>query len=178
LQHGAKGFKGIGLDFIDYGYNYRFTELQSVMGIKQLKKIESIIKDRNQIRLVYIKNLFKLGFVPQKIFKNVFFNNQTVAFKVSNRQLRDGLIKFLKRNEIETTIGYYSLSNTTYYKKKYNSQQKNSNHLISHRFVMCNISGCKYTYKEMNLFLESVILILHSIFWLIFLNSFNQLSFW
>jgi dTDP-4-amino-4,6-dideoxygalactose transaminase len=126
LQHGAKGFKGVGLDFIDYGYNYRFTELQSVMGIKQLKKIELIIKDRNKIRLIYIKNLFKSGFIPQKIFKNVNFNNQTIAFKVSSRQLRDGLIKFLKKNEIETTIGYYSLSNTTYYKKKYNSQQKNS----------------------------------------------------
>jgi dTDP-4-amino-4,6-dideoxygalactose transaminase len=157
LQHGAKGFKGVGLDFVDYGYNYRFTELQSVMGIKQLKKIESIIKDRNQIRLVYIKNLFKLGFVPQKIFKNIFFNNQTVAFKVSNRQLRDGLIKFLKKNQIETTIGTYSLSNTTYYKKKYNSQQKNSKILQDTTIALPCYKGLdiKKVIEKINLFIKN-----------------------
>lgn len=157
LQHGAKGFKGIGLDFVEYGYNYRFTELQSAMGIKQLKKIESIIKGRNQIRLIYIKNLFKLGFVPQKILKNVFFNNQTVAFKVSNLQLRDGLIKFLKKNEIETTIGYYSLSNTTYYKKKYNSQQKNSKILQDTTIALpCYKElDIKKVIKKINLFIKN-----------------------
>jgi dTDP-4-amino-4,6-dideoxygalactose transaminase len=45
---------------------------------------------------------------------------------MKNNKLRDRLIKFLKRNNIETTIGYYSLSNTTYYKKKYSAQQRNS----------------------------------------------------
>jgi len=157
LQHGANGFKGIGLDFVDYGYNYRFTELQSVMGIKQLKKIESIIKSRNQIRLIYIKNLFKLGFVPQKIFKNVFFNNQTLAFKVSNLQLRDGLIKFLKKNEIETTIGYYSLSNTSYFKKKYNSQQKNSKILQDTTIALPCYDGLdiKKVIKKINLFIKN-----------------------
>ena len=126
LQHGAKGLKGMGLNFIDYGYNYRFTELQSIMSSKQLRKINVIIKSRNKIRLIYIKELSKLDFVPQKIDKNVFFNNQTIAFKVKNNRLRDRLIKFLKKNNIEATIGYYSLSNTTYYKKKYHSEQKNS----------------------------------------------------
>ena len=157
LQSGAKGFKGTGLDFVDYGYNYRFTELQSVMGIKQLKKIDSIIKDRNQNRLIYIKNLLKLGFVPQKIFKNVFFNNQTVAFKVSNLQLRDGLIKFLKKKEIETTIGYYSLSNTTYYKKKYNSQQKNSKILQDTTIALPCYKGLdiKKVIEKINLFIKN-----------------------
>ena len=67
LQHGANGFKGVGLDFVDYGYNYRFTELQSAMGINQLKKINRIIEYRNKIRLVYIKNLFKLGLIKRRI---------------------------------------------------------------------------------------------------------------
>ena len=126
LQHGAKGFKGNILDFIDYGYNFRFTELQSVMASRQLIKIKSIIKSRNSLRLRYIKKLCHKNFIPQKIEKNVYFNNQTIAFRMQNNKLRDGLIKFLKINNIETTIGYYSLSNTTYYKKKYFSQQTNS----------------------------------------------------
>jgi dTDP-4-amino-4,6-dideoxygalactose transaminase len=126
LSHGAKGFKGIILDFIDYGYNYRFTELQSVMGLHQLKKIYKIIESRNKVRQCYIKELCHKNFIPQKIDENVYFNNQTIAFRMQNNKLRNRLIKFLKKNNIETTIGYYSLSNTTYYKKKYNSQKLNS----------------------------------------------------
>ncbi len=126
LQHGAKITKGIGLNFVDYGYNYRFTELQSVMGIQQLKKISRIIKSRNYIRLQYIKHLSKIDFIPQKIDSNVFFNNQTIVFRMKNKNLRNGLINFLKKKKIETTIGYYSLSNTFYYKKKYKQNRINS----------------------------------------------------
>ena len=130
LSNGAKknggNIKGIILDFIDYGYNYRFTELQSAMGLKQLKKINKIIKSRNKIRQRYIKELCHTNFIPQKIDENVYFNNQTIAFRMQNNKLRNQLIKFLKKNNIETTIGYYSLSNTTYYKKQYNSQMLNS----------------------------------------------------
>ena len=126
LQHGAKTTKGVGLKFVDYGYNYRFTELQSVMGIQQLKKISKIIKSRNKIRFQYIKHLSKIGLIPQKINSNVFFNNQTIVFRMKNKNLRNGLINFLKKKKIETTIGYYSLSNTFYYKKKYKQNRVNS----------------------------------------------------
>ena len=127
------------------------------MGINQLKKINRIIEYRNKIRLVYIKNLFKLGFIPQKIFKNAFFNNLTLAFRVPNPQLRDGLIKFLKKNNIETTIGYYSLSNTTYYKKKYNFQQKNSKILQDTTIALPCYKGLdvKIVIKKINLFINN-----------------------
>jgi perosamine synthetase len=96
------------------------------MGLKQLKKINKIIKSRNKIRQRYIKELCDTNFIPQKIDENVYFNNQSIVFRMQNNKLRNQLIKFLKKNNIETTIGYYSLSNTTYYKKKYNSQMLNS----------------------------------------------------
>jgi len=125
LNHGAKVTNGK-FDFVDYGYNYRLPELQCVMGIKQFKKLDEIVVSRNLIRNKYIEGLSPLGFEIQTIRKNVVYNVQSLVFKVPVNIRRDDLIKYLKYNEIETTIGTYCLSATTYNKNKYNDVQKNA----------------------------------------------------
>lgn len=129
LFHGAKGLKGMALDFVDYGYNFRLPELQAIMGRKQLAKIEDIVDERNRIRSAYIAQLEPLGFVPQRIGKNVRYNVQSLVFRVPESVDRDHLIGYLKANQIETTIGTYSLSATTYYRERYGDVQPNSNKL-------------------------------------------------
>ena len=62
-------------------------------------------------------------FEVQKIINNVVYNVQSLVFKVPLNIKRDDLVKFLKENEVETTIGTYCLSGTTYYKNKYNDVQ-------------------------------------------------------
>jgi len=128
LNHGAKIENGK-FDFVDYGYNYRLPELQCVMGIKQVQKLDSIVKSRNAIRDEYIKKLEPLGFKAQKISDKVVFNVQSLVFKVPENINRDELVKYLKENGIETTLGTYCLSGTTYYKNKYNDVQKNAQYL-------------------------------------------------
>ena len=125
LNHGAKVTNGK-FDFVDYGYNYRLPELQCVMGIKEFQKLDEIVASRNLIRDKYIEGLSPLGFEIQTIKKNVEYNVQSLVFKVPVNISRDDLIKYLKYNEIETTIGTYCLSATTYYKNKYNDVQKNA----------------------------------------------------
>ncbi|MDA9963513.1 aminotransferase class I/II-fold pyridoxal phosphate-dependent enzyme, partial [Gammaproteobacteria bacterium] len=44
LAAGASGIKGRGLDFIDYGYNFRMSEIQALLGWMQLLKLDEIIK--------------------------------------------------------------------------------------------------------------------------------------
>lgn len=128
LNHGAVVNDGK-FDFVDFGYNYRLPELQCVMGIKQFQKLDSIVKSRNAIREEYIKGLIVLGFKTQNVFKDVVFNVQSLVFTVPQDIDRDSLIKYLKENGIETTIGTYCLSGTTYYKNKYSSVQPNSKYL-------------------------------------------------
>jgi perosamine synthetase len=128
LNHGAIVSNGK-FDFIDFGYNYRLPELQCVMGIKQFQKLDSIIKSRNIIREKYIKELADLGFKVQNVSKDVMYNVQSLVFTVPQNIDRDSLVKYLKENGIETTIGTYCLSNTTYYKNKYNCVQANAQHL-------------------------------------------------
>lgn len=125
LNHGAVVNDGK-FDFVDYGYNYRVPELQCVMGIKQLKKLDEIVKSRNKIREEYIKALTTLGFEVQEASGDIVYNVQSLVFKVPSHIKRDELIKYLKENEIESTIGTYCLSSCTYYAKKYNDIQPNA----------------------------------------------------
>jgi perosamine synthetase len=129
LFHGAKGLKGMALDFVDYGYNFRLPELQAIMGRKQLAKIEDIVDQRNRIRSAYIAHLESLGFVPQQIGKNVRHNVQSLVFKVPEGCDRDGLILGLRKTGVESTIGTYALSSGTYYARKYADPQMNSSKL-------------------------------------------------
>ena len=96
------------------------------MGIKQFQKLDEIVASRNEIREEYIKGLTPLGFEIQTITKNIVYNVQSLVFKVPINISRDDLIKYLKVNEIETTIGTYCLSGTTYYSNKYNDVQPNA----------------------------------------------------
>ena len=128
LSHGAKVTDGK-FDFVDYGYNYRVPELQCVMGIKQLKKLDEIVKSRGLIREQYIQALGPLGFQVQKISEDIVYNVQSLVFKIPATIKRDELVKYLKENGIETTIGTYCLSGGTYYAKKYNNIQPNAMYL-------------------------------------------------
>ena len=128
LNHGAI-YKNNKFDFIQPGYNYRMTEFQSVMGIESLTKLDKVIQSRIKIKEKYIKLLSPLGFTPQKLQNEAYHNIQSVIFKVPELVKRDDLILFLKKHNIESTLGTYCLSNTTYYKTKYNKVQSNALYL-------------------------------------------------
>lgn len=122
LAHGANGMKGVVLDFVNYGYNFRLSELQAVMGRKQLAKIDAIVSERNAVRDQYVRQLSKLGFVAQKMGDDVIYNVQSMVFRVPEGCDRDRLIADL-RGRVETTIGTYALSASTYFAKKYQNIQ-------------------------------------------------------
>ena len=124
LSAGSSGKKDVGLEFSDYGFNYRLTEIQSLMGWKQLDNIDQIISERNIIKDFYIEHLKEIGFIPQKINQNIKHNVQSVVFRVPESVKRNDLVKFLYENKIESTLGTYSLAlqatikkNTTKYRK-------------------------------------------------------------
>tara|TARA_B100000212_G_scaffold340234_1_gene320358 strand:+ start:4681 stop:5775 length:1095 start_codon:yes stop_codon:yes gene_type:complete len=129
LKHGASSRTDYGLIFSDFGYNFRLSEIQSLLGYVQLKKLKQIISERNKIRDTYIKYLYPLGFVPQKIEKGALFNCQSIVFKIPKGINRNKLINFLKTQGIESTLGTYSMSSNSYFLDKYKVICKNSNFL-------------------------------------------------
>lgn len=125
LNHGSIFHEGK-FDFVDFGYNYRLPELQAVMGIKQIHKLNHIVHSRNALRDAYMKHLIPLGFEVQAVTSDVIYNVQSLVFKVPPHISRDALIQSLRQHGVETTLGTYCLSGTTYYASKYNSVQPNA----------------------------------------------------
>jgi len=149
LNHGAIVKNGK-LDFIESGYNYRMSELQAVMGIKQLLKLDEIAKNRRIVRDNYIKLLEPLGFESQNIGSDVVYNVQSIVFKVPKNVDRDSLIQYLKENGVESTIGTYCLSNTTYYKNRYNNIQKQAKYLEENTITLPCYDGVDVEFEYYN----------------------------
>ena len=140
LAHGAQGMKGMALDFVDYGYNFRLSELQAVMGRKQLAKIDAIVDERNALRQRYVAQLAPLGFVAQATGDDVRHNVQSLVFKVPTGCDRDALITRL-RGQVETTIGTYALSSGSYFLRKYQTPQPVAAHLEANTITFPCYSG-------------------------------------
>lgn len=122
-NHGAWGMKGKGLDFVDYGYNYRMSEIQALMGWKQLAKLNDIIIDRNLIANCFENILSEYGFKKQHVADNAIHNIQSLVFEVPSYIQRNALIDYLNEQDVESTIGTYCLSGCTYFRDKYNDVQ-------------------------------------------------------
>jgi dTDP-4-amino-4,6-dideoxygalactose transaminase len=99
------------------------------MGRKQLAKIDSIVDERNQVRDAYRSLLEPMGFLPQRVNADVRFNVQSLVFSVPPDCNRNRLIAGLKASGIESTIGTYAMSASTYYARKYAVQNTNSHWL-------------------------------------------------
>lgn len=143
MNHGSVVIDGK-FDFVDVGFNYRLPELQAVMGIKQLRKLNQIVKERNAIKNLYVDFLTPLGFKPQGVANNVVHNIQSLVFVVPDKVDRDGLIAKLKSNGIEAVLGTYCMSGCTYYKNKYNDVQPNSKFLNDNTITLPCYDGLDF----------------------------------
>jgi len=69
-----------------------------------------------------------------------------LVFIVPNNVKRDDLVKYLKAQEIESTIGTYCLSGGTYYKNKYNDIQPNAKYLEQNTITLPCYDGVDVEY--------------------------------
>lgn len=129
LAHGASGFNGVGLDFVEFGYNFRLPELQAIMGRKQLAQLDAVIDRRNAMRDAYTAALTPLGFIVQAVHPEVRYNVQSMVFRVPEACDRDGLVAALKADGVETTLGTYALSHGTYFARRYGTRNPNATQL-------------------------------------------------
>jgi len=126
LMHGANGIRGLGLDFVTFGYNYRMSEIQALMGHVQLTDLDRIIVSRQKIFADYSHRLRQFGFIPQRCGQECEHNIQSAVLTIPENTNQQAIAKYLASHNIEATLGTYCLSGTTYYKKKYKDVQPNA----------------------------------------------------
>ena len=85
------------------GYNFKFTDLQAVIGIEQMKKLQLRVDRKKEILKQY---KFLLAEVTDIKFFNQDLNYTTPWFIDVFAERREELINFLKENGIETRIMY------------------------------------------------------------------------
>jgi perosamine synthetase len=115
-----------GLDFIDYGYNFRLPDLQAIMILKQLPKLDALVLKRNEFKKNLSKLMNSIGFKEQKVNLEDLHNVQSLVYTVPEKMNRNQLIRRLREIGLESTLGTYSLSAGTYFKEKYGVLNKNS----------------------------------------------------
>ncbi|MBK8382328.1 MAG: DegT/DnrJ/EryC1/StrS family aminotransferase [Ignavibacteria bacterium] len=62
-------------DHLEFGYNYRMTDIQAAIGIRQLEKLDWIINERRKIALRYIEELKDIDCIKLPIEKEGYFSN-------------------------------------------------------------------------------------------------------
>ena len=105
----------------DLGWNYRFTNLQSAIGLAQLEKLNKFINKKRRIGKFYNNGLskiksFNLPLDKTKYAKNIYWVYGILLKKNSNISL-ETLMKKLKDSGIETRNFFWPLHKQPVFKK-------------------------------------------------------------
>jgi perosamine synthetase len=105
------------------GYNFKFTDIQAVIGLEQMKKLPWRVERKKAILQCYkdnLKNVNKIQFFEQDL------ENTTPWFIDSFVEDREGLMTFLKENNIGSRVMYPPINKQTAY-------NMNGEHTVSNK---------------------------------------------
>lgn len=98
------------------GYNYRITDIQSALGISQLKKLDKFIKNRHLIVTWYEAELraIKKLILPQEVAGN-YSGWHLYVIRVRDSKIRNKLMLYLKKRGIGVNFHYPAIYSHPYY---------------------------------------------------------------
>lgn len=129
-----KTFGKKGTKFMDVGTNYKLSDIQSAVGLIQLKKIEKIITKRQEQAKIYDELFSKISFIEkQKPTQKSRHTYQSYVCIISKQGIRNKIMKKLQQVNVETQIGTYALHCLPAF-KKYSKEGK----LINSEFLYKN----------------------------------------
>ncbi|HMQ67472.1 MAG TPA: DegT/DnrJ/EryC1/StrS family aminotransferase [Ignavibacteria bacterium] len=109
-------------DHIVLGYNYRMTDIQASIGLRQLEKLDHIIEERRKTALKYIKELSSIECLELPIEKEGYFSNYqsfSIYLKDSAPVGRNELMEKLLNAGISSRRGVLTAHRETSYRDEY-----------------------------------------------------------
>jgi perosamine synthetase len=106
-------------DHLEVGYNYRLTDIQAAVGIKQLEKLDWIIGERRKIATKYIEAFKNIDCIRLPSEPNGYFTNWqsfSVYLKPSCPVKRNDLMQLLLDKGISSRRGVMTTHRETAYK--------------------------------------------------------------
>jgi len=117
-------------DHLEIGYNYRMTDIQASVGIKQLEKLDWIVDERRKIAAEYNEAFKNLDFIGLPLEKEGYFSNYqsySIYLKESCPIDRNNLMQKLLDRSIASRRGIM----TTHRETAYRNIQKDVNLPVS-----------------------------------------------
>jgi len=132
------------------GFNFKFTDIQAVLGIVQMGKLDWRVKRMKDIYARYRKNLLNVNEVQ---FFNQDLKNTTPWFIDIKAKKRDDLIAFLKLNNIGSRIMYPPINK----QQAYNVEGE---HIVSNEIGVAGLwlpSSSKLTNEQIDFICDHII---------------------
>jgi len=111
-------------DYVQVGYNWRMSSITAALGISQLKKLDKIIKMRQDCAEYLTSRLSKHPEIktPTKLsgYENIF---QMYTIRLQDKQTRDSLHEFLLNKKILTKIYFTPIHLRSYYIEKFGTYE-------------------------------------------------------
>ena len=151
-------------DVVDSGYNYRLSDINCILGLSQLKKINKFIKKRKSI-YNYYKKEFKpfsniISFPKYKNLSNSSFHLVVVQINFKKlKKKKDFFIKYLRSKGIIVQYHYiplYKFKVAKSFPKKFKNAEKYYNNSISLPiYFNLNENNLKKIFKEIKSLINS-----------------------
>ena len=131
-SHGIKrNINHFHYDVTETGMNFRLSDINCMLAITQLKKINKFVKRRNQLRSIYNNLLSNNRFLLNKNYNSESILSACHLYQIqlnlkSLKVNRDKIIKELLKKRIVTQIHYIPIYKHSIYKKLYKGNLKNS----------------------------------------------------
>lgn len=106
-------------DHLELGYNYRMTDIQAAVGIKQLDKLDWIVGERRKIAAFYIEKLKDIEYLGLPVEKAGYFSNYqsfSIYLKEGCPVSRNNLMERLLKLGISTRRGIMTAHRESAYK--------------------------------------------------------------
>ena len=117
------GRRESGIDIFEtFGINLKYTDLQAVITIEQMKKLDFRIKRMSEIYNLYYENLNKYIKMLKPLYQG--WHPWFVDIYCKSNNFREKLICFLKKHNIQTREAYVEINKTSVYYS--NSHLRNS----------------------------------------------------
>ncbi len=139
------------------GYNYRMTNICAAIGFAQMMNLKEILKKKNIIYNYYKKKLLNDNIIFPKTINKVVNSHWLVVFRLKQKNLRNKLIKFLQKNNIETRPTFYLINEMNMYKKKMNllnSKKISNNGICLPSYPNISKHELEYVTVKINFFLK------------------------
>lgn len=134
-------------DHIETGYNYRMTDIQASIGIKQLNKLDWIVTERRKIAHRYISELKEIDCIRLPAEEEGYYPNYqsfSIYLKENCPLKRNDLIIKLNENGIASKRGIMTSHRETAYKDGYSdvklpvSEHASDNSILIPLFIPMN----------------------------------------